>query len=1231
MAPPRRIPPAEWEGRKDRIVELYLNQNLTLSRSNGTDGVIETMEREGFIATKSQYEAKFKAWGVRKNLKQHEWTSIIPTIQESRRRGEPHPVELSGRVIPSFRVDKAQRRYKLGSNQAAGRVPGDNDRTAPRNEVSPASTSEGQISVIEATLGAGIESTDPTTNSTLYGLHDLGLDDLGFDPGPSFPQAQVGNHPALETSVHPSNYFGFGETHNLDFSLTGLLGGLGTNYTHPIPSNLSMANEISLDAAAPPISSYASSVAPFHSNMIGATERLKLKFPRKLWIGPLPSAKIMTVPGRGIYSVGFAASTYSSLSGASRYDLLGQFFQDVAAFPWNPMGSKENSPMSSFPTALRTLASEETFVGEEQDQFAVLSKDDAFESRFCSRLIRSLMNGLAGLGDMPISAVLRFLKRQAHSHSLLVQFLRSGPKCEAKSLAENTFQAALQADDVDVVKLLLEHRLVDANDTICHFEGGLYTPLAIASRMQSFKIVQLLLDLKVDVNKIYQPDGDVIYTPFARRMEMSECLYPLEFLLCCHGTRSTPQQAFLDLIDGLLNAGATIRPKLVKFALSDIVNMGPANVLVNTFAAQDPTKVISESLLKIIIKNFDRSNATRIVKLVIEMCEESNNQLCFHQFYKEMDDALNEAIACGYLELAKVLLPYSVSLDKPFRTAIEMGMQEVIDIIIKKNPDLDEEIGGVTPLAAALYTGNQELLLLLKERGVLDRLRGEEFGIAINAALEAGNIAFANQLLDQDVDADGQDLIDALAVAIDHDYDHIAWKLLALGASIAPITYSHVRPSFPLYTAIKKKSDLTRAMLDCHLPRGVLCETIYEGDQLHSVIEAAIEWGDHSILSDLLHKRFWSQARLQYVLEKAERDLFWMIVKSYPVMFWHHVSDLLMIAVRREDTSLLRELFDLGIFPDHDDVLAEAVQEHPSMVEPLLKRFREVYPGGLRGYGQDAIEEAIQQHPRYSEGLSVLFAFDLININKLYLNNSQECNLLSLAIAGSKDEQGMRLQDIDIIKKLLDSGFDANMTWWEEPPNLSNLLNPLLEAIETRNINIVYLLIDRGARVNEPARGSLRRTPLQKAAEVGSLEIVRLMIEKGADVNAAAAGRYGGTALQFAAISGNCTMATELIERGARFDTPPSWGPEGRWPLEGAAEHGRIDMIQLLWYANRGNFDDKQYQKAMRLAERNGHIGCRDKITELMATPRPATAHLPVSWEGPPYDSWGEGDLSMLG
>ncbi|KAI6083587.1 ankyrin [Hypoxylon rubiginosum] len=536
---------------------------------------------------------------------------------------------------------------------------------------------------------------------------------------------------------------------------------------------------------------------------------------------------------------------------------------------------------------------------------------------------------------------------------------------------------------------------------------------------------------------------------------------------------------------------------------------------------------------------------------------------------------------------------------------------------------------------------------------VLNRMKEPGFDLAITAALEVGDLVYATKLLDLIADAHVGRLDRALNAAIIHDYDDVAWRLLAIGANVT------IPPSYglsPLYTAAKRrKLNLVRTMLECNLSPLLLPVGIHDEGQSTSLVEALVDMGDHKIVTDLLqlygcesktfHRGFITSVPptpsnpLERALEKADQDTFWAIIKlSSQRTRRDSLSCALKIAVRREDPSLLYSLFGFGANPDDEDALSLAVMEHPSMVEPLLKRFREVYPNGRSGYGVTAMSRVLSQHPILSEGLSALINSKLVDEKELSYENIHGHSLLSLAFEGRIDERGIRHVDIDLIKMLLDAGSNPNSvsTRVLRKPWITvrdwTTTSVLLDAISTRNIKLVSLLIERGARVNEPTRLGMRRTPLQKAAEVGSLEIIRLLLEKGADINAAAAGRHGGTALQFAAIVGDCTMATELIEHGARFDVRPSWGNEGRWPLEGAAENGRIDMIQLLWYANSGNFDEKQCQKAMKLAERNGHIGCRDKIAELMSTSWvPAIEH-PTESQGGPLDIvWGEGGLSMFG
>lgn len=142
-------------------------------------------------------------------------------------------------------------------------------------------------------------------------------------------------------------------------------------------------------------------------------------------------------------------------------------------------------------------------------------------------------------------------------------------------------------------------------------------------------------------------------------------------------------------------------------------------------------------------------------------------------------------------------------------------------------------------------------------------------------------------------------------------------------------------------------------------------------------------------------------------------------------------------------------------------------------------------------------------------------------------------------------------------RKALGQAFDPDSIITESNWKYENGPKPpqetlLLVAIATDQLDMVQLLIDRGANVNLPAKRGVKRTPLQKAAEVGSRPIIQLL-DHGAEINAAPAERGGGTALQLACTGGYIGIVELLLKHGADIAAPAS-KVDGRSPIEGAAE-----------------------------------------------------------------------------
>ncbi|KAF7557939.1 hypothetical protein G7Z17_g302 [Cylindrodendrum hubeiense] len=120
--------------------------------------------------------------------------------------------------------------------------------------------------------------------------------------------------------------------------------------------------------------------------------------------------------------------------------------------------------------------------------------------------------------------------------------------------------------------------------------------------------------------------------------------------------------------------------------------------------------------------------------------------------------------------------------------------------------------------------------------------------------------------------------------------------------------------------------------------------------------------------------------------------------------------------------------------------------------------------------------------------------------------------------------------------------------------------NPLFEAVCNAHLDMVQLLLSAGIR----AEGYFPcRTPLQQAVQMGNLALINMLLEAGAKVDEPPYHDGGATSLQLAAIQGYLGIANLLIDHGADVNARRAVA-NGRTALEGAAEHGRLDMVQFL-------------------------------------------------------------------
>ena len=816
------------------------------------------------------------------------------------------------------------------------------------------------------------------------------------------------------------------------------------------------------------------------------------------------------------------------------------------------------------------------------DRIAVQQK--AFGSSVYGSIIRSIENNFAGLDDIPIGIILKYLKQEFAMRSRLLQYRRVIPKDVSRALAENTVRAAIENGDTATVTECLSTGLLIPDEIVCTINGRRYTAAERSAMLQSYEVTEVLVNAHADVNKTHETNPDVDRGS-------------LELALT---KRGKPALVHMRLLNLLLDCGAEVRPGLIMAAIERRDTNLVRRLLSKFSHLKHQAAVTNSSAFMVgVVELLDCETATVLVSQIVRDCFEksSHEWLAFQSTV--LRHPLITAARKGYLELVCFLDRHVTDKGGVLASAVRGGQRDIIEHLLMKGVSVDSPADLIqdrqessenhltTPLAEAIRANSEELTYEFERRGALSQINEQgRFRAAIYAASKVGNLSYVEKLI-QMAPGMGESMTSALTVSITKGHDEIAMTLIKAGADVNWCTESY-DTRLPLSAALDRRNrDLVYAIL--------------ERDQANSpsyttFLIQAIEWGEDSVVYDLLSMAADSSSPgvIHAAVMAKNKKVVTYLVEEYGAYL---AGCTLESAVTSKDMDVLRHLLSLGADPTASLAIDRAAVENRDFLAVLLRAFRVRYPKGKKGFGARALEYALDcALGKNDSGLLNELLKAKFDVNAM-VGITDRTSILGTAICK------FGACNLKIIRKLLRAGGDPNRiarrAGYDSSADVWPQYTPLLLAVRTKNVALVELLIDAGADIFRPARLGVKRTPLQCACEVGSMDIVELLLRKGAQVNEPLAIRAGGTSLQLCAMGGHIGIAHRLLQDGADIHAAPS-EVHGRTALEGAAEHGRLDMVNLLWDASVSKgFSWEECERGMKLAKENGHVACRNVLWEL--------------------------------
>ncbi|KAM0803536.1 ankyrin repeat-containing domain protein [Usnea florida] len=820
------------------------------------------------------------------------------------------------------------------------------------------------------------------------------------------------------------------------------------------------------------------------------------------------------------------------------------------------------------------------------------SSDKVFKSPLHRQILFSVANNFAGLGAFPIGDIMHFL--QTETTEKLYQMVRSAPGSASRAIIQNIFKAAIEAGDAMIVDLLIRENPIDTqiNEQFLVAEDVRYTPVERATALRHEHVVRVLVHHGEDVNK----------TDPQKERDIWNLRGALDHAVCSVGDDGSYLDIHPQLCFMLLEAGGDL-------------SRGPMQTLLEEEQGELVERIMSENshkettewgnivTLHYVILYLDDQRAMRIATTMWRLGVDPNEELP-GQPHDEPRTIIDHAARRGSSSLVDFLLDSGARLtDDTLLAAVTSGNKDLIEFLISRGADVNSvDRFGMTPLAAAILIQSAEIINMLETCGASPL---KHFASVFGAASEVGDLQLIERLVELKGNISPHDLGYALTVALKDGREEIAQILINAGADVNVQYKDEWGPgAVALFYALERRNEaLIYSLLDADAVIN------YHRNLFHSAsaIQLATMWANRSMVealifagADLNHTSYKQPTALAIAVKQHNSELVQLLLASGAEVnssgYEKDCGTALQAAASNGDIKMARYLLDQGADPNDSCALVEAAYRDKNLFELILERYYARYPTCRGKLGATLlarfIEDGDESLVRQMLGMGV-------NDDAATIwdeSNGVRRTAFGFAISRQQDNKD------NFLEMFLQKGcnpnsvvvFRAGVFEWDV---LQPLITAFLAAIDTQSPSIVELFIEYEADVNFPARLGVKRTPLQRASELGNLDIVNILVDRGADVNAPAAARGGGTALQLAVKGCYIPVACRLLSLGADVNAPGSTA-NGRTALEAAAEHGRLDMVQILFNAGAAarRSDRGQITNAIALAKDNGHFGVCDLL-----------------------------------